>query len=203
MADNLLDRVHFLLYERIVQPGENKTAIGYAYCRRSVARFLDIEDKASALLSERTVKASSRSLTLADGTKLESEKLGAVREHKRVGGSLSANGKKTIVLHTNQIIVDTKAVKNKKSRRHSLRFRFPAFAGVVDIADFLAETIPATKFGTGASEIRPFFSMVGGRKYPIMISSAAVAREGAESVPPGTLPPAADSIEWYNAIVNS
>ncbi|TAG59790.1 MAG: hypothetical protein EAZ28_09880 [Oscillatoriales cyanobacterium] len=73
----------------------------------------------------------------------------------------------------------TTGLKTTKGNKRKLSFTFPSFLTVAEIADILGELIPATKIATtatvGAGEIEPFFSIKGGRTYPIASATVAAA----------------------------
>lgn len=78
-----------------------------------------------------------------------------------------------------KVFLTTGKPKTAKGSKRKISFTFPSFMSVAEISDALGELIPATKIATtatvGASEIEPFFTIVGGGTYPIMTKTAAEA----------------------------
>ncbi|MEG4066256.1 hypothetical protein QUA42_02690 [Microcoleus sp. Pol11C2] len=138
-------------------------------CIERVANFLDIKGlvytPSEGDLVDRA--AYSRSVPKPDGTFADV----AVAEGKRVYLANSRAGSKKVFLTT--------GLKTTKGTKRQLSITFPSFLSVAQIADALGELIPATKIATtgtvGVGEIEPFFSIEGGRTYPIMPKAAAVA----------------------------
>ena len=138
-------------------------------CIKRVADFLGITDRvytpSEGDLADRAGYA--REYTKADGT----VGTATVAAGKRIYLANSRAGAKKIQLTT--------GAKTTKGTRKTLSLTFPSFMSVAEIADALGELIPTGKISTtatvGAAEIEPFFSIVGGRTYPIMANAAAVA----------------------------
>jgi hypothetical protein len=140
-----------------------------ASCVESVAKFLGIEDlvytPSEADLADR--EGYTRTYTKPDGTEGSVE----VPAGKRVYLPNGKAGAKKIQLTT--------GARTTKGTKKTLSFTFPSFMSVAEISDALGELIPAGKIATtgtvGASEIEPFFSILGGRTYSIMKNTDAVA----------------------------
>lgn len=138
-------------------------------CIGRVADFLGIRDRvytpSEGDLVERA--AYTRSYTKADGTAGSVE----VVSGSKIYLPNDRAGAKKIKLVT--------GARTTNGTRKTLSMTFPSFLSVAQIADALGELIPPGKIATtatvGASEIAPFFTIAGGRTYPIMASAAAVA----------------------------
>lgn len=186
MADKALNRVYFPIYRETTDDAQrsNPDPLGYFSCRLSTARFLDIEDKIKApiITSTRSGSATGRSLTLADGTKLE-QATGQIQipETKIVLAS-NPKGSRTVVLKTGNLIEDTTRKKGRASAFHTISFRFPSFATILNIADALGTLIPPGKIGAppGQTEIWGLFTVLRGRTYPIQEQASAKADAGTD-----------------------
>lgn len=138
-------------------------------CIERVANFLDIKDRVYTPSEGDLVDRAgyTRSVPKPDGTFADV----TVAEGKRIYLANSKAGGKKIQLVT--------GLKTAKGTNRKLHMTFPSFMSVAQIADALGELIPATKINTtgtlGAAEIKPFFTIEGGRTYPIMPNAAAVA----------------------------
>ena len=137
-------------------------------CIPRVADFLDIKSKSYTPSPEDVTdrEAYTKSYIKADGTTGEVTVPAGKVVYKAFG---RANAKKVFV---------TTGLKTTKGTKRKLFFTFPSFLTVAEIADVLGELIPATKIATatiGAGEIEPFFSIKGGRTYPITPSALATA----------------------------
>jgi hypothetical protein len=183
MADKLLGKKYFPILRKT--PGDagrvNPDPFGFFSCRMNVARFLDIDTLETNLIINRERKAHTRSLTLADGTVL---KQSAGNPGGEVAASLftlpiGSKGSRSVILKTGK-----KTANPSGLIYHTLTFRFPGWATVWTIADALGELIPLTKLKAEptATDIFPFFTVKGGRKYPIMAKAAAEGNPDA-SVP--------------------
>lgn len=138
-------------------------------CIERVANFLDIKDRVYTPSEGDLVDRAgyTRSVPKPDGTFADV----TVAEGKRVYLANSRAGAKKIHLIT--------GLKTSKGTNRRLSMTFPSFMSVAQIADALGELIPATKINTtgtlGVGEIKPFFTIEGGRTYPIMTNAAALA----------------------------
>ncbi|MEG4842625.1 hypothetical protein [Microcoleus sp. B9-D4] len=138
-------------------------------CIERVANFLDIKDRVYTPSEGDLVDRAgyTRSMPKPDGTFADV----VVAEGKRIYLANTRAGGKKIQLIT--------GLKTAKGTNRKLHITFPSFMSVAQIADALGELIPATKINTtgvlGATEIKPFFSIEGGRTYPIVPNAAAVA----------------------------
>lgn len=149
---------------------------GIFSCNMNAARFLDIEDKAIILpVITRERKAGKRSITLADGTTLTATQDGAEVAKTLIVSPASARGSRTVILKTGKLISDSQRVKGKTTAFHTISFRFPSFVTVLGICEALAETIPAAKIKNppNATDVWGYFTIKGGRKYPIMVDTEA------------------------------
>ena len=183
MADKPLGKVYFPILRKT--PGDagrvNPDPFGFFSCRLNAARFLDIDKLDTNLIISREKKAYTRTLVLADGTVL---KQSADNSDGLVAGSLitlsvGAKGSRSVILKTGK-----KTLNPSGLIYHTLTFRFPSWATIWTIADALGEIIPTTKIKSDASptDVFPFFTVKGGRKYPIMLKSDAEGNADA-SVP--------------------
>ena len=138
-------------------------------CIERVANFLDIKTRVYTPSEGDLVDRAgyTRSVPKSDGTFADV----TVPEGKRIYLANSRAGAKKVKLVT--------GAKTTKNTKRTLSITFPSFMSVAQIADALGELIPATKIsrtGTiGAAEIEPFFTIEGGRTYPIMLNTDAVA----------------------------
>jgi len=138
-------------------------------CIKRVANFLGIEDRvytpSEGDVADRA--GYTRAYTKADGTQGEM----TVAAGKKIYLANSKAGAKKISLLT--------GAKTTKGTRKTISFTFPSFMSVAEIADALGELIPSGKINTtgvaGTGEIEPFFSIKGGRTYPILASATAIA----------------------------
>jgi hypothetical protein len=138
-------------------------------CVSSVAEFLGIKDRvytpSEGDLVDRA--AYKREYTKADGTKGTLD----VEAGKQVYLANDKAGARQIQLKT--------GAKTSGGTKKTLSFTFPSFLTVAEIADALGELIPSGKVATtgttGASEVEPFFTIKGGRTYPIVPSATATA----------------------------
>lgn len=138
-------------------------------CIDRVAEFLDIKTRVYTPSPDDLVDRAgyTRSVPKADGTFANV----VVAEGKRVYLANTRAGAKKVQLKT--------GLKTPTGTNRRLSLTFPSFMSVGEIADALGELIPAAKINTtgtlGVSEVEPFFSIVGGRTYPIVPNAAAVA----------------------------
>jgi hypothetical protein len=156
----------------------NPDPFGYFSCRLNAARFLDIDQLDTNLIVVREKKAYDRSLVLADGTIL---KQSATNSDGKVAKSdyvlsVASRGSRSVILKTGKKTPNTSGL-----IYHTLTFRFPSWATIWCIADALGEIIPTTKIKNDATatDVFPYFTVKGGRKYPIMLKSDAEDESGA------------------------
>lgn len=182
MANNTLRKKYFPIYRETQDDAGRvvKDPIGTFSCRMSTARFLDLDDLNFNFEVATTRKGGQRSKTLADGTTLGGTDTTVA--DSTVILSVSSRGSKTVVIKTGKKIADTKRTKNKDGAYHTISFRFPAWATVSVIADALGEIIPANKIKASptATDIEPYFRIVGGRTYTINQKAAAEAKTDAQ-----------------------
>lgn len=144
----------------------------------NAARFLDINDlKITLPVIEYERKSGSRSITLADGTTLTQTSAGTATAASTLIRTASGRGSRTVILNTGKQITDTKRVKGKTSAFHTISFRFPSFATILDISVALGQLIPSAKIKNPptATDIWGHFTVKGGRRYPIMERAVAEA----------------------------
>jgi hypothetical protein len=174
MADKPLGKVYFPILRKT--PGDagrvNPDPFGFFSCRLSAARFLDIDKLDTNLVINRERKAYTRTLTLADGTVL---KQSTDNSDGQVASSLitlsvSSRGSRSVILKTGKKTPNASGL-----IYHTLTFRFPSWATIWCISDALGEVIPATKIKSDATatDVFPYFTVKGGRRYPIMEKAAA------------------------------
>lgn len=138
-------------------------------CVERVADFLGIRDRVYTPSEGDLVERAeyTRNYIKADGTEGSVE----VPAGSRVYLANDQAGAKKVKLVTGE--------RTTKGTKKTLSFSFPSFLSVAQIADALGELIPSGKIATtatvGATEIGPFFSIAGGRTYPIVPSATAVA----------------------------
>ncbi|OKH39079.1 hypothetical protein NIES2119_08085 [[Phormidium ambiguum] IAM M-71] len=135
-------------------------------------KFLDIPDTAAAVPANRisAVAASTRTLLVASGGDGASN----VTDHDRaIPMPKGRPGSKRVILFTGKPIGTSK-------RKHQISVLVPAIMSYKDIADFLGEIIPAGKIKADptATDVKPFFKIQGGGKYPIMATAQAEAAPG-------------------------
>jgi hypothetical protein len=173
MADKPLGKVYFPILRKT--PGDagrtNADPFGVFSCRLSAARFLDIDKSNINLVISREKAAYTRTLTLVDGTVL---KQSAENSDGQVATSLitlpiGGKGSRSVILKSG------KKTKLEGNIYHILTFRFPAWATIWCISDALGEIIPETKIKSDATatDVFPYFTVKGGRTYPIMSKTAA------------------------------
>jgi hypothetical protein len=179
MADRSLSRVFFPLL-RLTSDDATRTVddpIGYFSCRESTARFLDIEKKiVNALVNYEVTPTRTRILTLADGTVLKAGKENSDNKAAPYKKAQAASkGAKTVRLITGKAIRPVAEAGSGANNKHTISFRFPAFATILTISDALGTLIPNAhiKSSPTADDIYPFFISPGGRRYPIMTKAAA------------------------------
>ncbi len=138
-------------------------------CIPRVADFLDIKSRSYTPSPEDVTDRAgyTRSYVKADGTFGEV----TVPAGKVVYKASGLAGGKKVFMNTGR--------KTTKGNKRKLHFTFPSFLTVAEIADVLGELIPSTKIATtatvGIGEIEPFFTIKGGRTYPIPPSATATA----------------------------
>lgn len=141
-----------------------------ASCIKRVADFLGITDRVYTPSEGDLVDRAgyTRAYVKPDGT----DGTVTVADGKRVYLANTKAGAKKIQLTTGK-------AKTAKGNKRTISMSFPSFMSVAEIADALGELIPAGKIATtatvGASEIEPFFKLVGGGTYAIVPSAVAVA----------------------------
>ena len=139
-------------------------------CIRRVAEFLGIEGFVYTPSAEDEVDRAeyTREYPKADGT-VGSVTVPAGKVIYK-GNSSRACGKKIFV---------TTGAKTTKGTKKTLSLTFPTTLSVAEISDALGELIPPGKIArTGtvsATEIEPFFTILGGGTYAIMTQAAAEA----------------------------
>ncbi|PAX58363.1 hypothetical protein [Brunnivagina elsteri] len=183
MADKPLGKMYFPILRKT--PGDagrvNPDPFGFFSCRLNVARFLDIDNLDLNLIISRERKAHTRSLTLADGTVLKqsAENAGGQVASSLFTLAIGSRGSRSVILKTGKKTPNISGL-----IYHTLTFRFPSWATIWTIADALGELIPLTKIKADptATDIFPFFTVKGGRKYPIMAKTDAEGNTDA-SVP--------------------
>lgn len=156
--------------------------VGYFSCLYNTAKFLDIEKLAKPGLVTRTRKsAKTRTLNRATGT----VKVGKANTDNKNADSeypgYFSKGSRSVRLTTGKKIDGRAADVN--AVYHTIGFRFPSAFTIVSISDALGSLIPAGKLKStpSASEVSPYFKVVGGRKYPIM-GAAAAAKSTAATI---------------------
>ncbi|NEU76948.1 hypothetical protein PI95_031745 [Hassallia byssoidea VB512170] len=177
-----LGRTHFPISRKTSGDAQRsiKDPFGYFSCRESTTRFLDLQDKAktAGYATAKGRKAYTKSTTLVDGTKLTAANGGdtiSVAESE-ITQSIGSRGSRTVIIKTGKKLPDKNVDgKTKSGGYHTISFRFPSWATVWVIADALGELIPAGKISVtpSSTEIYPYFTVKGGRKYMIMAEAAA------------------------------
>ncbi|MGI8502044.1 MAG: hypothetical protein ACR2LR_13035 [Hassallia sp.] len=182
MADNPLGRSFFPIGRKTSGDARRslKDPFGYFSCTGNAVRFLELEEKAKAVLysTSKERKAYTRGLVLADGTKLTPSVAGETISvvASQVTLPVGSRGSRTVIIKTGKKIPDrTVDSKTIKGGYHTISFRFPAWATVWCISDALGELIPAAKLDVSPSATKafPYFTVKGGRKYLIMSETAA------------------------------
>ena len=178
MATATLGRIYFPIYRKTTGDAGRSVddPVGVFSCNMNAARFLDLNDKAIPLpVMVRERKAGKRSLTLADGTTLTATQAGTDTNASEIVVPVSGRGSRTVILKTGKLITDSQRVKGKNSAYHTISFRFPSFATILNISEALGEIIPATKIKNppNATDIWGYFTVKGGRRYPIMLGTEA------------------------------
>jgi hypothetical protein len=183
MPDKPLARTYFPIFRKTGSDAKRsiQDPFGYFSCRESTTRFLELEEKAKTALysTSKTRKSYTKSVTLVDGTKLTSTGADATMiavVESQVAISISSRGSRSVIIKTGKKLpsrqVDGKTI---QKGYHTVSFRFPSWATIWTISDALGELIPSAKFDVSPSETKvyPYFTVKGGRKYPIMSESAA------------------------------
>jgi hypothetical protein len=183
MADKTLSRTYFPIFRKTNNDAKRsiQDPFGYFSCRESTTRFLDLEEKAKAVIysTSKTRKGYTKSVTLVDGTKLTSTDADTTKitvVESQITLSVSARGSRSVIIKTGKKLppreVDGKTI---QKGYHTVSFRFPSWATIWTISDALGELIPSAKFDVSPSEtkIYPYFTVKGGRKYLIMSETAA------------------------------
>lgn len=187
MASRTLERIFFPFYKKTTgDTGLSKPdPIGVFSCNMNAARFLELDDLRITLpVIEYERKSGQRSITLADGTTLTQTAAGSSTAASTLIRTASGRGSRTVILKTGRPITDTKRVKGKQGAFHTISFRFPSFATCLDISIGLGQLIPAAKIKNPptATDIWGFFTVKGGRRYPIMDNTTAEADPNVETV---------------------
>ncbi|MEH1802144.1 MAG: hypothetical protein V7L13_23880 [Nostoc sp.] len=156
---------------------ENPDPLGNFSCLSVTAKFLDIEKFAVPFLKTTTVKPTkARTLIRADGSSVKRGKKNAdgIPVEYAKPGSLS-KGTRRVILTTGKKIGDS-------STYHTISFRFPSIATILVISDALGSLIPTNKIKAipTATDIAPYFKVVGGRQYSIMQKAAAESSTAAQ-----------------------
>lgn len=180
MADKPLGRIYFPVLKKTSSDAgrSNPDPFGVFSCNLNAARFLDIDGLSVPLpVVEIERTAGRRSITLADGTKLVRTPAGENVNSSRILLSVSGRGSRSVILKTGNPIEDSLRVKNKASAFHTISFRFPSFMTALDISIALGQLIPLGKMRNPprATDVWGYFTIKGGRKYPIMEKSDADA----------------------------
>lgn len=171
MADKNLGKKYFPILRKT--PGDAgrslKDPFGFFSCRMNVARFLDIDKLDVDLVINRERKAYTRGTTLADGTVLKATAAGGEVASSIITLPVGSKGSRSVIIKTG------KKTKADGLIYHTLTFRFPSWATIWCISDALGEIIPTTKIKSDptATDIFPYFTVKGGRTYPIMEKQAA------------------------------
>lgn len=171
MANLTLGKKYFPILRKT--PGDagrsNKDPFGFFSCRMNVARFLGIDELAVDLVINRERQAYTRGTTLADGTILKQGAAGAQVASSLITLPVGAKGSRSVIIKTG------KKTKADGIIYHTLTFRFPSWATIWCISDALGEVIPTTKIKAEptSTDIFPYFTVKGGRTYPIMEKTAA------------------------------
>lgn len=178
MPSQSLGRIFFPIFRKTSGDAGRSVndPIGVFSCNMNAARFLDIDKLQVALpVVIRERKSSKRSVTLADGTVLARTDDGADTASSLIVTPASGKGSRTVILQTGKPIADTQRVKNKLSAFHTISFRFPSFCTILTISEALGELIPPTKIKNppAATDIWGYFTVKGGRRYPIMLGTEA------------------------------
>ena len=137
-------------------------------CVPRVANFLGIKDLQYVADPTDKVKRAgyTRSYYKADGTKGSLN----VSEGERVYLPYGKANAKTVILKTGPDAITRK--------RRILTFTFPSYLGVADIGDALAELLTGKVAEIGAAtalQVEPFYTILGGRTYPLKTSAQAEA----------------------------
>lgn len=178
MATQPLGRIYFPVSRKTGADAgrSNPDPSGVFSCNMNAARFLDINDKAIALpVMIRERKAGKRSITLADGTTITATQDGSETAATEIVLPVSGRGSRTVILKTGKLITDSQRKKGKQTAYHTISFRFPSFVTVLGICESLAEIIPAAKIKNppNATDVWGYFTIKGGRRYPIMLGTEA------------------------------
>lgn len=135
-------------------------------CVPRVADFLGVKDQQYIADPTDLIKRAgyTRSYFKADGT------IGTltVREGERVYLPYGKANARTVTLKTGRNATTKK--------RRTLTFTFPSYLGISDIGDALSELLAGkvAEAGTAtALQVEPFYTIVGGRTYPLKTSAAA------------------------------
>lgn len=180
MADKPLDLLYFPIFADYKGTGRTlESALGTFSCRRNVATFLDIEDKAVSGVIVKERKGGERSLQLVGSTTLEPSEGETGIADSKITLPIGGKGSRTVIIQTGVPISDSKRKIGAKKAKHTISFRFPGFCTIAIISEALGELIPTTKIKNppGASDIEGYFKVKGGRTYPIMAQSAAQERK--------------------------
>lgn len=171
MASKTLGKKYFPILRKT--PGDAGRSIsdpfGFFSCRMNVARFLDIDKLAFDLIINRKRNAYTRGTMLVDGTILKSTENGSQIAESLITLPVGSKGSRSVIIKSG------KKTKAGGLIYHTLTFRFPSWATVWCISDALGEIIPAGKLKSDPTEsdVFPFFTVKGGRTYPIMEKQAA------------------------------
>lgn len=132
------------------------------------AKFLDIPDTTAAVPSERVSAVIGHQRTLVNAT--GGSGTTAVVEHERgIPFPTGRPGSKRVILFTG------KPTGTNSNRKHQISISVPSIMSLKDISDFLGEIISPSKIKSdpGATDVKPFFKVMGGGRYPIMTQTEA------------------------------
>jgi len=163
-------RCSYLVEYQRTTPGPTAVVVEYrttCSCIPRVADFFGV--KANQFVTDVADKidraAYNRSYTKADGTKGTL----SVLVGKIVYAAYGKANAKTVIVKTGP--------NTTTSKRQTLTFTFPSFLNIAEIGDALSDLIPPAKVAsTGVAtpeQIEPFFTIVGGRTYPLPASTTA------------------------------
>lgn len=147
---------------------ERKKKIGVVQVKRDQREWLNISAEYDLNRAEK-IKRKEHTRTIKDiNGRIVKENIRVQESETSQGFPNSPIGAKTIQVLTN--------IKTNGGSTKKIRFSFPTWATLLQVADFLGTVIPENKIGDGLNEVQPIFLSPSG-KSPRFASKSAAANE--------------------------
>lgn len=190
MGINVLvgSRVYWAIYDEIVRAGDNVKRVGVVSCSEALAKWLDVtinnELSFPSLIYE--VEAYERTRERLDSN--STEVINVAKHHRSKARKLSNKGGKRITVVTTKEITSSKS-KKKGKKYHTGSFNVSAHLSTIDISDWFATNIEASKRSGSTAKMFPYFIMPSGNQHGIMTkerAEALSATQGGSETPANT-----------------